>query len=479
MSLKFRCGLVTPLGVTAFVLAAGLQVTFADAVKLAGKAHGNRPNVLFIMADDLNNDLRCYGCAAVHSPQIDRLAARGVRFDRAYCNYPVCNASRSSLLSGRLPDTTHIVDNATPPRSVLGDTVFLPEHFRLNGYTTLKVGKIYHTGDKFEDERSWDRDVREDARSKNPAPELLVRHDGPIKIVRARDDEIWDGIVARQAVKWLDEVSRNGKPFFLAVGFRRPHTPYISPEKYFALYDVAKLHPRSGPESHLANVPKLALTYRLGQEAFPTKNSGEMMAAYYASLSFMDAQVGVVLDAVDRLKLWENTVVIFTSDHGYHLGEHGGLWHKMCLFEETARVPLVVAAPGRSKGAVSPRLVELVDLYPSLCDLCGLPAPAGLEGESFVPLLDQPDRPGKTAVLTVVSRGFKVKAAGGKLDPNVMGRSVRTERWRYTVWPDGTSELYDHDADPHEWTNLASDERHLREIAELRALVRRYQAKKP
>src|SRR3990170_8000706 len=232
--------------VVGLVLATGAQFALAAA---PDTTKGNQLNVLFIMADDLNVDLGCYGHPAVKSPNIDRLAARGVRFDRAYCNYPVCNASRTSLLSGRRPDTTRIVDNATPPRTFLGDAVFLPEYFRRNGYTALKVGKIYHTGDKFEDKRSWDRDVREDARAKNPARDKIVYGRGPIKIVRARDEEIWDGIVARQAVDWLDELAKNAdrKPFFLAVGFRRPHTPYIAPEKYFALYDAAKLQPLAGP----------------------------------------------------------------------------------------------------------------------------------------------------------------------------------------------------------------------------------------
>ncbi len=435
------------------------------------KPKAGRLNVIFIMADDLNNDLGCYSFPGVKSPNIDRLAARGVRFDRAYCNYPVCNPSRTSLLSGRRPDTTGIVDNATPTRTVLGDTVMLPEHFRHNGYLAFKVGKIYHTGPQFEDERSWDRDVREDARSKNPAKEWITYERGPIKILNAKDEEVWDGVVATQAVEWLDEVAAGDKPFFLAVGFRRPHSPYISPEKYFHQFDAATFHPLLGPPEHLPKIPRLALTYKLGQPAFPTEKPGEMMAAYHASVSFMDAQLGRVLDAVDRLKLWDNTVVLFMSDHGYHLGEHGGLWHKMCLFEETARVPLIVAAPGCVQGKATSRLAELVDVYPSVCQLCGLTAPQGLEGDSFVPLLHNPDASGKQAAYTVVSRGFKEKAAGGKLDPKVMGRSVRTDRWRYTLWPDGTSELYDHNADPHEWNNLALDEKHRDVVAEHKALL--------
>lgn len=456
------------------LMALAVVVATGPADVLAATGDASKPrrlNVLFVMADDLNCSLGCYGAAGVKSPNIDRLAARGLRFDRAYCNYPVCNASRTSLMSGRRPDTTGVVDNITPTRAVLGDVVMLPEHFRHNGYTARKVGKIYHTGPQFEDERSWDEDVREDSRAKNPANEWITYERGPIKIVNAKDEEVWDGVVATQAVEWLDEMAASDRPFFLAVGFRRPHTPYISTEKYFHQFDPTMFHPLLGPPEHLPRIPRLALTYLLGQQAFPTEKPGEMMAAYHASITFMDAQLGRVLDALDRLQLWDNTVVLFTSDHGYHLGEHGGLWHKMCLFEETARVPLIVAAPECVRGEATSRLAELVDIYPSLCELCDLRLAGGLEGDSFVPLLHDPNSPGKRVAHTVVSRGYERNAAGGSLDPKVMGRSVRTDRWRYTLWPDGTAELYDHHADPHEWNNLAHDEKLGDVVAEHQALL--------
>jgi iduronate 2-sulfatase len=448
-----------------------VAVASVSTPALAAEQTARAKNVILIMADDLNNDLGCYGHKVAKSPNIDRLAARGVRFDRAYCNYPVCNPSRTSIMSGRRPDTTGVVDNVTPTRAHMQNVHFLPEHFQHNGYETVKFGKIYHTGPEFEDERSWTSDLREDKRSKTPPTDQIVTKQGPIQIVRGNDDEFWDGFLAKEAVKWLDGNASSPKPFLLAVGFRRPHTPYIAPEKYRALYDAAKLEPLLGPEAHLASIPKLALTYKLGQEKFPRKEPGEMMAAYYASMSYMDAQVGLVLDAIDRHKFWDNSVVVFVSDHGYHLGEHGGLWHKMTLFEEAARVPLVVAAPGAARGAASPRLVELVDLFPSICELCGLDKPQGIEGESFMPLLTKPDGPGKKAAHTVASRGKSFKATA-ELDPAVMGRSVRTERWRFTQWPDGTKELYDHEADPHEWANLASDEKHGAVVAELEMLIK-------
>ncbi len=428
-------------------------------------------NVLHIVADDLNNNLGCYGHPVVKSPNIDRLAARGIRFDHAYCNYPVCNASRTSFLSGKRPDTTGIVDNVTPPRTFLKDAVMLPEHFRHNGYTTIKVGKIFHTGDEFEDPRSWDVDIREKGTAKKPPSEQILRTQGKSGVVlKANDEDTWDGSVARKAVELMEQAARDGKPFFVAAGFRRPHSPYIAPEKYFALYDPDKLTPRSGPPEHLKNIPDLALTYRLGDAKFPEKQPGDTMAAYYASISFMDAQVGVLLAALDRLKLWDKTIVVFHSDHGYHLGEHGGLWHKMCLFEETTRVPLIVAAPGKKSALASPRLVELVDLYPTLTELCGLKPTDGLEGVSLAPLLGNPQHEWKNAVFTVVSRGRSTKATR-QLDATKMGRTVFDGRWRYTEWHDGSAELYDHDADPYEYANLVKDPQHSGRLAGMKKLL--------
>ena len=453
-----------PLAALALLSLAGPTAVQADdAVR--------KPNVLFIVSDDLNCSLGCYGDPVVQSPQIDRLAARGVRFAAAHCNYPVCNASRASLLSGKRPDTTGVVDNKTPPRTHLKDSVMLPEHFRHNGYRVIKVGKIFHTGDEFEDPRSWDVDIREEPAAKNPPPEQILRPQGERGVIlRARDEETWDGFVARKAAALLEDAAKQGRPFFVAAGFRRPHAPYIAPEKYFALYEPDRLKPRPCPPEHLANIPDLALTYRLGGARFPEKRPGDTMAAYYASISFMDAQVGLLLDTLDRLKLWDNTIVVFFGDHGYHLGEHGGLWHKMCLFEETTRVPLIVAAPRLGRNAVASGLVELVDLFPTLAELCGLKPPGDLEGTSFMPLLANPARDWKRAVFTVVSRGRgaageqldvskllpEATTGGADLDVSYMGRTVLTQdRWRYTEWPDGGMELYNHNDDPFEYANLA------------------------
>jgi iduronate 2-sulfatase len=433
-----------------------------------------RPNILFIVSDDLNNNLGCYGSPVVQSPNIDRLAARGMRFDRAYCNYPVCNPSRTSFLSGRRPDTTRVLDNATPTRTRLKDTVMLPEFFRQHGYRTFKVGKIFHTGEEFEDPRSWDVDIREKKTAKSPPAEQILRRQGPNGIVlRARDEDTWDGFVARKAVQLMQEAATNKRPFFVAAGFRRPHTPYIAPEQYFALYHPDELRPRSGPPEHLKRIPDMALTYRTGvNPKFPEQRPGDTIAAYYASVSFMDAQVGVLLDALDHLALRDQTIVVFQSDHGYHLGEHGGLWHKLSLFEECARAPLIVSAPGYKPGATL-RLVEMVDIYPTLLELCDFPPPEGLEGTSFRSLLDDPTRPWKRAVFTVVSRPRgKLQPGDSKFgDVTTLGRTVFDDRWRYTLWPDGSTELYDHHNDPFEYENLAGDPTRSDQLVRMKQLL--------
>jgi len=447
---------------------------------IAQAKEAKKLNVLFIVSDDLNNEVGVYG-SIVKTPSLERLAAHAVKFDRAYCNYPVCNPSRVSFLSGLRPDTTGVVDLPTPTRTYLKDTVMLPEYFRKNGYRSLKVGKIFHTGDQHEDPRSWDVDIRESATAKTPPKEYILKEFGERGLILKVPDEMtWEYLVATQAVSFVEQSVAEGKPFFVAAGFRRPHAPYVAPKKYFDMYDVSKLKPRVGPPEHLAHIPKLALTYNLGEPALPADKAPATMNAYFASISFMDAQLGHLLDAVDRLKLWDNTVVVFISDHGYHMGEHGGLWHKMTLFEECCRIPVLVAAPGRKAGVVSMRLVELVDLYPTLVELCGLPKQHELEGTSFAPLLNNPNREWKKAAFTVVGRvreGSGEKAKGGEilanqqLDPKWMGRTVRTETWRYTEWPDGTSELYDHRADPYEYANLALSPQHAKTVAELRKLL--------
>ncbi len=431
-----------------------------------------RLNVVLIMVDDMNNDLGCYGHPLVQSPNIDRLAARGVRFERAYCQYPVCNPSRVSMLSGLRPDSTRVYDLKTPPRSHLGEkAMFLPQYFREQGYHTAHVGKIFHTGDEFEDPASWDVEVRETG--KHPPEATVIRseeHNRPVKygiewaVLNSPDEETADGVVARRSAAMLQRLAGDPKPFFLAVGFRRPHQPYAAPQKYFDLYPLSKINGLDEPLDHLRRIPAAAFTYPAGTPQLDETDRKEVVAAYYASISFVDAQVGFVLDALDEYKLWGNTVVVFASDHGYHLGEHGGMWHKMSLFEQSARVPLVVIAPGaKGNGQDCGRIVELIDVYPTLVDLCKLPTLEQLEGQSLRPLLEDPEATWKAAAYTQVLRG------------EIRGLSVRTERWRYTEWDEGRhgAELYDHRADPHELRNLAGEGDSSEVQTQMQALLRK------
>ncbi len=427
------------------------------------------PNVLLIAVDDMNNDLACYGHPLVKSPHIDRLAKRGVQFDRAYCQYPLCNPSRVSMLSGLRPDTTRVLDLETPPRMYRTDVVFLPQYFRKHGYHSAHVGKIFHTGPAFEDPPSWNVEVRE--RGKHPPAAAVIRgkkFDRPVNYkmqwneLSSPDEETADGAVARRSSLMLKRLADDKKPFFLAVGFRRPHQPYAAPKAYFDMYPPEVIPPLDEPPDHLKRIPALALTHPVGRPILSERDRRQVVAAYYACISFVDAQVGLLMQALDELDLWHNTVVVFYSDHGYHLGEHGGLWHKMTLFEQSARVPMIVVAPAAAgNGRTCDRLVELIDIYPTLVDLCGLPTVEGLEGRSLRPLLEDPRADWKQAAYTQVRRG------------DVMGRSVRTARWRYTEWDDGRqgAELYDHDADPHEYANLAGDSKWARVQSRLRGLL--------
>lgn len=406
-------------------------------------------NVLFIAVDDLNTNVGCYGHAVVKTPNIDRLAAHGVRFERAYCQYPLCNPSRTSLLSGRRPDTTRIYLDGVPARANLEGVDLLPEYFHRFGYFTAHVGKIGGAA-------RWDVTMK---------AAHAEKEGGPLKLewraTKNKDEDEPDGQTAWKVGRLLEQ--HKEKPFFIAAGFGKPHLPFVAPQKYFDLYPPDQIKLPQEPADVRKNVPPIAFDRH--KETLPETQQRQAIAAYYACVTFMDAQLGVLLDTMDRLQLWDNTVVVLWSDHGFHLGEHGGLWRKAKLFEECARVPLIVAAPGYRKEAVSPRLVELVDLYPTLAELCGLVQPKGLEGASLVPLLQEPKQPWKKAAFIQVAHGR---------NHEVMGRSVRTERYRYTEWDEGKQgvELYDHVNDPREFVNLARDPKHADTVAELKQLLR-------
>lgn len=430
---------------------AALLFGLAYPAALPAQASPSRLNVLFIGVDDLNTNVGCYGHSVIKTPNIDRLAARGVRFERAYCQYPLCNPSRISLLSGRRPDTTRIYLDGVPARTNLEGVDLLPEYFRRFGYFTGQVGKIGGAA-------RWDVSLKSDH---------VEKEGGPLKLewraTKNKDEDEPDGHTAREVVRLLEK--HKDRPFFIATGFGKPHLPFVAPQKYFDLYPPAKIILPNEPADVRKNVPPIAFDRQKGDAVLTEQQKQEATAAYYACISFMDAQLGVVLDAVDRLQLWDNTVVVLWSDHGFHLGEHGGLWRKAKLFEECARVPLIVAAPGKKKGIASPRLVELVDLYPTLAQLCALPLPKGLEGTSFLPLLEDANQPWKEAAFIQVAHGR---------NHDVMGRSVRTERYRYTEWDEGNQglELYDHVHDPHEFINLAREAKYAETVAAMQQLLR-------
>lgn len=393
-----------------------------------------KPNVLLIVADDLNNRLGCYGHSAIQSPNIDRLAQRSVRFDRAYCQFPFCAPSRTSFLSGRRIETLKVFNNHVPPPEVLArlkDIVYLPEQFHRRGYFTARIGKV---GDGATVGRSEPLGRKLWALSQGPDGSGGGRGPDP---VAGDGADLPDAQTARQVVALLE--AKRDRPFFIAAGFLRPHEPFRVPQKHFDLYPPEKVVLPKGTRKGDATEEEMR----------------RYIAGYHASISFLDAQVGLLLDALDRGRLWDSTIVVFFSDHGYQLGEHNR-WSKPHPFEETCRVPLLVAVPGKP-GDSSPRLVELVDLYPTLLQLCGLPLPDGLEGISLVPLLDAPQRPWKKAAFTTIGKTGTV--------------SVRTERYRYIEEGPKRSRLYDHDADPQENTNVIDDPRHTKALAEIRQLL--------
>ena len=446
----------------------------------SGAAESERPNILFIISDDLNNMLGCYGDPRARTPNIDRLAARGVRFERAYCQYPLCGPSRNSLLTGLYPNSTGILMNQEIFRQTIPSHSSLPQTFRQQGYFAARIGKLYHYNvprsvgtNGHDDPGSWELEL-------NPAgvdrlqeePHIFTLTPGQFGGTLSwyaspkGDEHHTDGLMAEDA-EWVLErcARRKDRPFFLAIGFFRPHTPYVAPKAYFNRYPREEMPVVRGVADDQADVPPAALaSARKVQDEMTDELRQECLQAYYASISFMDAQVGRVVDALQELDLAENTIIVVTSDHGYHMGEHG-LWQKMSLFEESARVPLLIIAPGTSQpGAVVREPVGLIDVYPTLAELCGVRAPENLQGQSLVPMLKDPLAKGRGWALSQVRRG-----GGRRSGTRFFGYSFRTPRWRYTEWDEGKQgrELYDHEADPRELTNLIDDPAFASTVAEL------------
>jgi len=456
------------------VLAGGVSM-FAAGGRVAYAA-GKR-NVLFIAVDDLRPQLGCYGQKHILSPHIDRLAREGLRFDRAYCQQAVCSPSRISLLSGLRPDSTGIYGNNTKIEDKLPEHVTLPQLFKRNGYETVSIGKVYHHSD--DDSKGWSREpyraegdwtgrgyVTQEAILKMRAHEREHPDDkgrGPaFEAGDVADNRYPDGMATDFAIEQLRRLK--DRPFFLAIGLYKPHLPFTAPKRYWDLYDPSTLALAENPfapegvtEFSLTNFAELRKYQGIpqGDDPVPDTLARQLIHGYYACVSYIDAQIGRLLDELDRLNLRNNTVVVLWGDHGWKLGEHGG-WCKHTNFEIDTRVPLLISVPEmRAAGRSSEALVEYVDVYPTLAELCGLPAPANLEGFSFAPLLDDPDRPWKLAAFSQYPRRSS--------DPteSVMGYAIRTQNFRYIEWQ-GTEtgrirarELYDHRKDAAENVNVA------------------------
>jgi len=421
----------------------GSSSLFAAQEQAADSA---RPNVLFIAIDDLNDWIGCLGGHPdVKTPNMDRLAARGILFTHAYCSAPACNPSRASLLTGILPSTSGVYDNNQPWRPAMPDAVTLPQHFMAHGYHVIGRGKIFHgrysEAASFHNYISRGSDPVPPVRPANGIPNTAHFDWGPVDV---SDEEMDDRKVVNWTTEQLDQ--RHDKPFFLACGLFRPHLPWYVPRKYFDMYPLDTITLPNVNENDLDDVPPIGRQMAKPQgdhkKVIETNNWRRAVQGYLASISFTDTNIGRLLDALDKSRYANNTIVVLWGDHGWHLGEKLH-WRKFALWEEATHAPLLFVAPGVTKpDGRCKRTVSFIDVYPTLVDLCGLSPKNELEGVSLVPLLENPAAAWDRPAVTTHGRN---------------NHSVRSERWRYIRYRDGTEELYDHQNDPLEWTNLADN----------------------
>ena len=491
----------------AAMLSVLLQASATQAAEEAVKST-RRPNVLFFAVDDLRPEFGAYGKSYIHSPNLDRLAARGVTFTRAYCQQAVCSPSRSSLLTGTRPDTTKVWDLETHFRKALPDVVTLPQHFKQNGYFVQGMGKLFHGG--FDDPRSWSvpwtgpntkhgayglpesrailqaRIEEMKAKPKNPGAGKARNYGPAFESSEVPDNTFHDGMLAEMAVAALGECAKKDQPFWLGVGFIKPHLPFVAPNKYWDLYDPAKIElapnpfpPKGAPPYAVVNGGELRTYHGIPAGPIPDDLARQLKHGYYAAISYMDAQMGRVLDELDRLGLKDNTIVVLWGDHGWKLGEHGA-WCKHTNVENDTNAPLLISVPGLSTaGQKAQSLAEFVDIYPTLAELCGLPLPDHLAGTSLVPVLRDPTAVVKSAALSRYPRPYQGQ--------QLMGYSMRTDRYRFTRWlrRDDHSkveavELYDEQADPQENVNLANAPEHAELVSKLTEQWQRaWQADRP
>ena len=455
--------ILTLLGVASLFIG-GHTVNAQDAEKT---------NVIMVVIDDLRTELGCYGVDAMHSPSIDRFAQKGMLFNHAYAQYPVCNPSRSSFLSGLRPDEVGIISNTVPLRRVQPNLVTLPQLFRENGYFTAGIGKIFHLSVDHADERalfvdplSWDYffDALDGTTKtgRQGAGRNLTNGKIPWATWQAAagdDADQPDGINNLEVLKVLED--NHERPFFIGYGIHKPHDPFIAPKKYFEFYPEGRTQLAEEPEGRSKRIKMAIPNDRIFAE-FTDQERREFKRAYQAGVSFADAQVGKLMDRLDQLELWDSTIVIIMGDHGYHLGEHDW-WNKVTVFEDGARAPMLIWVPDAlGMGKPTDSLMEFIDLYPTLVDYAGLAPPHKLSGASLRPVLEDPNVSVKEAAYTQVTRG-----------PKVMGRSVRTRRWRYTEWGEGKHgvELYDHSKDSGEYYNLSANPEYAHVVSQMKQLL--------
>lgn len=451
-------------------------VCLVFSVCIASSSFGGRkPNVLFIIADDLNDNMGCYGHPQVKTPNIDKLASEGLLFRRAYTNFPLCGPSRNCFMSGLYPDQTGTHELRALLRDHVPDVTTMSQHFMHNGYVAARVGKIYHYDNPMaigtaghDDPASWNEAINPCGRDKD-VEGLIHTIDGQRKFGahlswladEGEDEEHTDGMVAAEAIKLMQKYAAADQPFFLGVGFYKPHTPFVAPKKYFEMYDPSEIIVPQVPEGYFETIPEPArksLRQHDGQVGMSDEMRRTVIQAYYATISFLDAQVGKVLQGLDEAGLKDNTIVVFTSDHGYHMGEHD-YWQKKTLFENSGRIPLIIVVPEmKSSGRETDAFAEMIDFYPTLSDLAGLRKPRMVSGVSLAPVLADSSARVRESVLMQIAGGY----------------SLLSGNFRYTRWGKGGAdmiELYDHSSDPQELHNLAGNPEKRISIARMDALL--------
>ena len=431
----------------------------------------DKKNVLFIMTDDLNCDLGSYNHNLVISPNIDNLASNGSLFSNAHVQWPQCGQSRASFMTGMYSDQTKHTKLNVDIRTTIPDVVTLGQRFRQRGYKSVRIGKIYHYDNpgsigtsSADDIHTWDYTINPYGRDKEEEYKVKTlktrAYGGTLSWLEAdgTDEEQTDGIVATEAIEQLEKFSKSDQNFFLAVGFFKPHTPYVAPKKYFDMYDINEIDVPQMNNEFLNTIPEpaaVSLRHKAdgkGNQYDLKKNEAqEIKRAYYATITFLDAQVGRIIKKLRKTGLDKNTIIVFSSDHGYHLGEQGH-WQKQTLYEKTTRVPLIFSGPGIKKGTRSNSPVELIDMYPTLMELTGIKAPDHVVGKSLVPIFNDSSYKIRNSALTRwIATRFN----------NVEGYSIKTERYRFVKWGEKGEygyELYDHKYDKRENKNLAKDE---------------------